>query len=357
MISRRSHQALKTPAYAGAPTERLKYAPSMPHWRPMMKTSPQMTSVEESTRMPAWRSASPKNRKPRRPKTWPSTRPQNFAISPKLAIQSRGTASQPITRPFSREGPLPDHRDLGVRGEQRLREDVVEREDAQERDDDRLVHRAADALRAAGRRHALVAADDRDDRAEQGALEHRSPQVGDRCVRQEGREERPERRAVDEGRDDAAEDAEQHGVDVEQAGHEHEGEEPRHDEVLDRVDAEHLERVELLADLARAEVGGDRRARDTGQDDRVDERGELADRGEHEEPAEAVERAEEHEEVRRLQARRGVAERDGRDQQRKPAEPQGEEELADELAAIGIRRAEGGDDRLARQDHHVPDLF
>ena len=36
MISRRSHQAEKTPAYAGAPTERLKYAPSIPHCRPRM---------------------------------------------------------------------------------------------------------------------------------------------------------------------------------------------------------------------------------------------------------------------------------------------------------------------------------
>ena len=54
-------------------------------------------------------------------------------------------------------------------------------------------------------------------------------------------------------------------VDVEQAGHEHQREEARHDEVLDRVDAEHLQRVELLADLARAEVGGDRRAGDAGE--------------------------------------------------------------------------------------------
>ena len=34
------------------------------------------------------------------------------------------------------------------------------------------------------------------------------------------------------------------------------------DEALDRVDAEHHQRVELLADLARAEVGADRRADD-----------------------------------------------------------------------------------------------
>ena len=70
----------------------------------------------------------------------------------------------------------------------------------------------------------------------------------------------PERAAVDELGEDPAEQAEQHRVDVEQAGDDHQREEARHDEVLDRVDAEHLQRVELLAHLARAEVGGDRGA-------------------------------------------------------------------------------------------------
>ena len=42
----------------------------------------------------------------------------------------------------------------------------------------------------------------------------------------------------------------------------HQRQEARHDQVLDRVDAEHLQGVELLADLAGAEVGGDRGAGD-----------------------------------------------------------------------------------------------
>src|SRR3954452_1124032 len=37
---------------------------------------------------------------------------------------------------------------------------------------------------------------------------------------------------------------------------------------LDRVDAQHLKRVELLADLARTQIGGDGRAGHPGQDDR-----------------------------------------------------------------------------------------
>ena len=156
---------------------------------------------------------------------------------------------------------------------------------------------------------------------------------------------------------EAAEEAEQHRVDVEQARHHHQREEARHDEVLDRVDAEHLQRVELLAHLARAEVGGDRRARHAGEHDRGDQRADFADRREHEEPAEAVERAEEREEVRRLQPRRAVADRDRRDQQRQPAQPQREQELRDELAAVGVGRAQGRDDRPARQDHHVPEFL
>src|SRR5215216_2466533 len=57
-------------------------------------------------------------------------------------------------------GHLPDHRDLGVRGQKGLGEDVVEGEHAEEGNHHGLVDRAADALSAAGGGHALVAADD-----------------------------------------------------------------------------------------------------------------------------------------------------------------------------------------------------
>src|SRR5690606_17346018 len=78
---------------------------------------------------------------------------------------------------------------------------------------------------------------------------------------------------------------------------------------------------------------------------------------EHEEAAQPVDRAEEHEEVPRLEPRRAVAEGDRRDRQRQPAEPQHEEELLDELGPVRIRRTQGGDEGLARQDHHVADLL
>ncbi len=263
---------------------------------------------------------------------------------------------EPAARDFE-PGVHRDRLQVGVGRQQGLGEDVVEGEDAHEGDHHRLVDGAADAGGAAGRGHPLVAADDRDDRPEQGALDHRAPEVGDRGVGEERREEAAERLVVEELGEDAAADAEDQRVDVEQAGDQHQRQEARHDQVLDRVDAEHLQGVELLADLAGAEVGGDRGAGDAGDDDGGDEGGELADRGEDEEAAEPVERAEQGEEVGRLQARRAEAEGDGRDEQREPAELQGEEELADELLAVGIGRPDRRDHRPRGEDHHVPDLL
>ncbi len=56
-----------------------------------------MTTVEPRIRIPAWRSASPKNWKTRPVKTRPITRPQNRKISPIEVSQSLGTASQPMS--------------------------------------------------------------------------------------------------------------------------------------------------------------------------------------------------------------------------------------------------------------------
>jgi len=89
-------------------------------------------------------------------------------------------------------------------------------------------------------------------------FQRRGPQIRYGGVGKERRSEPAQRSAVDDGRQDPGEDAEQQRIDVEQARDGHQCQEARHDEILDRVDAEHLECVELLADLARPEVGGDR---------------------------------------------------------------------------------------------------
>ena len=127
--------------------------------------------------------------------------------------------------------------------------------------------------------------------------------------------------------DDPAEDPEQQRVDVEQTRRDHQRQEARDDEVLERVHAEHLQGIELLADLACTEVGGDRGARDPREDDRCHPRPDLADGAEHEEAAEPVQGAEDRQEVRRLKARGRVTDADRRDQQREPAQSRGEQEL------------------------------
>src|SRR3954449_9788208 len=97
----------------------------------------------------------------------PMTRPQKRPISPRDPSQSLGTAKNPGIRATPRSLDLTD---LGMGGQQRLREHVVEGKDPEEGDDDRLVDGSAHSLGAAGGVHALVTADDRDDRPEQGAF-------------------------------------------------------------------------------------------------------------------------------------------------------------------------------------------
>ncbi len=58
-----------------------------------MNISDQMISVEETIKIPAWRSDSPKNRNTRSPQTSRTMFPVNPAISPVAAIHSRGIAS------------------------------------------------------------------------------------------------------------------------------------------------------------------------------------------------------------------------------------------------------------------------
>src|ERR1700710_24165 len=136
------------------------------------------------------------------------TRPPKRAISPSESSQPRGTSSQAFTAsPRGRQRSSSDRLQFGVGRQQGLGEDVVEGEEGEERDHDRLVHRAADAGGAAGGGHALVTADDRDDRAEERALQHRAPEVGDRGLREEGGEEAAEALVVEQLGEDAAGEA------------------------------------------------------------------------------------------------------------------------------------------------------
>src|SRR5947209_11696950 len=105
-----------------------------------MNTSPQITSVEPTIRIPAWRSASPKNLNTRSPKISRNTCATNLTISPNASTQPFGVIiSSSISAGVAL---LRDRGDLGMRGQQRLRERVVEREDPVKRDHHRLIHRA-----------------------------------------------------------------------------------------------------------------------------------------------------------------------------------------------------------------------
>jgi hypothetical protein len=109
---------------------------------------------------------------------------------------------------------------------------------------------------------------------------------------EEGGEEWTELGAVGDRHEHAAEGSEQQRVDREQRRKQHQRQEPGHHEALDRVDAEHHQGVELLADLAGAEVRGHRRARDPGHHDRAYQRCEFPHHDDHEQATETVDRAE-----------------------------------------------------------------
>ena len=116
-----------------------------------------------------------------------------------------------------------------------------------------------------------------------------------------------------------------------QQRHQGGGQHPRNDKRLNRIDAHDAQRVELVADGARAEVGAHRggaRARDDEHgDDRTDLR-HRADRGAGAGEVRGAELDEQHVEGEDQQHR----ERDGQHQGRHDRHPRHEPGLQDELA-------------------------
>ena len=94
----------------------------MPHCRPMMNTRPQITSVEEMIRIPACRSASPKKRNTRSRNTSRDDLRGELDDLAERLDPARGVCEQPLDHDRLQLRSLDDRRDLGVRGEQRLRE-------------------------------------------------------------------------------------------------------------------------------------------------------------------------------------------------------------------------------------------
>src|SRR4051794_27118975 len=158
----------------------------------------------------------------------------------------------------------------------------VHDEQQHERDHHRLVDGVAHALRAARGVHALVRRDDRGDQPEDERLGHALPEVRQLRERGEARDVRTWGPVLEHDVEDvAARDPDDADEPVEEDGDEHAGQHAGHHEALDGVDAQHHHGVELLADLAGAEVGGDRGAAGAGDEQRGGDRPGLADHGEH----------------------------------------------------------------------------
>ena len=184
---------------------------------------------------------------------------------------------------------------MARRREEDLREEVVDDEDEDAREHHRARRRLAHALGAAGGVQAEVAGRDRDDAAE----DERLHQPLDEVVRDEAQREAaggdllPHRAPVeargdadDERRDQvAADDADEVVDDGEDRQHDQRGEHPRGDQLLDRVGAEGVERVDLLGDAHGAELRGDAGADAAGDHEAGEHGAELADHRAGDEPA------------------------------------------------------------------------
>jgi hypothetical protein len=124
----------------------------------------------------------------------------------------------------------------------------------------------------------LVGGDERGDQPEDHGFELADVEVGQLGQCGEGRQVGARSSALQDHVEEVAADDADHGHQaVEEERHEHRRQHARHDQALQRADAEHLHRVDLVADLAGAEVGADGRAAGAGDEQRGDDRARLAD--------------------------------------------------------------------------------
>src|SRR5438477_585708 len=181
--------------------------------------------------------------------------PANWTVSPTVRVASRTRASGRVA--ISRS---PEHVARVEEGEHRGRVEVLEDLDADERGHNRLVDGSRHPLGAALRGDPLVAADDRDQDAEDDALDLAAVEVLECALGEEGAEEGAGVDADEVHRGEVpAEAGEGDHRDVVEGGHQRHRGEPGHHDEGDVADPHHRQRLELVAHLAGAEVGGDRR--------------------------------------------------------------------------------------------------
>ncbi len=127
-----------------------------------------------------------------------------------------------------------------------------------------------------------VGGDDSGGQAEQERLDLADEDVRDLGDRGEAGDVRARRPALDDHVEEvAAGDADDGGEPVQHDGGGRHRQHPRHDEALDRRDAQDLHRGDLLADRAGPEVGADGAAARAGDQQRGDDRRGLLDDREH----------------------------------------------------------------------------
>ena len=143
--------------------------------------------------------------------------------------------------------------------------------------DDREGGQAADAFGAARDLKAFIAADRGNDRREKRRLDHADPK-GSRAQRQpqlvhELRDRDPEHPPGHQG---AAEQPHQIGENRQHRQSQQQSEQARDHQHLDRVEADRAQRVDLLVDLHRADLGGKGAAGAAGDDDRGHQHAQFA---------------------------------------------------------------------------------
>src|SRR5271166_1703360 len=223
---------------------------------------------------------------PMMPVTWPrlqSTEQSDSTIfssylsatrSSRMAISSAGSGG-PANRPCARLSPLI----ADPSSEEHVREPEVERERENHGGDHRIRRGPAHSIGAAFRAKALIAGDDRHDRAEDRRLDKavvEIARVGPTLDRVEIRVLRnagdPVRHVV------AGADADDVGEDGQQRHRKDARDEARCDQHFDGADAHRLERFDLLGDFHRPERGRDGRAGSACEDNGGEQWTEFAER-------------------------------------------------------------------------------
>ncbi|MCW3016205.1 MAG: hypothetical protein JWO02_3297 [Solirubrobacterales bacterium] len=248
----------------------------------------------------------------------------------------------------------PQHAGFGDQREVGEVEEAVEGPHAEEGDDHGLVDRAAHPFRARSAGDALVAGDHADEEPEHEVLEeHREDEVRGEDELGEVVAEHAVREPEVPRRDDVVDDLHQGQAEEREHwqahGHRHDA---RDDQGAHLLDPEHRHRVELVADLARAEVGRHGAADDAREDHGRDPGRDLAapeDKDAARDPLADPEVDEQDPEQQDPVADHVDA---VRDDERDEAAPHGERELDDRVAEPGEGRPDGLADDAQRERSH-----